>query len=119
MPIYEYRCNDCGHQFEVSQRMADDPISECPVCEGVVVKVLFAPAIHFKGKGFHNTDYGTRRRPVGDDSSGGGSAGDGGSNGSSDSKTSGDKVAAGSTSSSTADSSSGSSGKKTVGLDKV
>ena len=112
MPIYEYRCNDCGHQFEVSQRMSDDPLTECEVCGGQVSKMLFAPAIHFKGTGFHNTDYGSKRRGPGDDSGGSGSdAGDGSSNGASagDGKAS-DKPAA---------ASSGSSGGKTVGLDKV
>ena len=82
MPIYEYRCNDCGHQFEVSQRMSDDPISECEVCGGQVAKMLFAPAIHFKGTGFHNTDYGSSRRGAGEDSGAAGS-GEASSNGSS------------------------------------
>ena len=63
MPIYEYRCNQCGHHFERSQRMSDEPVRECEVCGGEVARVLFAPAIHFKGAGFHNTDYGTRKRP--------------------------------------------------------
>ena len=110
MPIYEYRCNECGHQFEVSQRMSDDPISECEVCGGQVTKMLFAPAIHFKGTGFHNTDYGSKRRGAGDDSGGSGS-GDGSSNGSSG----GESKAA----ETPAKTSSGTSGGKTVGLDKV
>jgi len=110
VPIYEYRCNECGHQFEVSQRMSDDPISECEVCGGQVTKVLFAPAIHFKGTGFHNTDYGSKRRGAGDDSGGSGS-GDGSSNGSSG----GESKAA----ETPAKASSGTSGGKTVGLDKV
>jgi putative FmdB family regulatory protein len=110
VPIYEYRCNDCGHQFEVSQRMSDDPISECEVCGGQVAKMLFAPAIHFKGTGFHNTDYGSKRRGAGDDSGGSGS-GDGSSNGSSG----GESKAA----ETPAKTSSGTSSGKTVGLDKV
>jgi putative FmdB family regulatory protein len=61
MPTYEYRC-DKGHTFEVVQRMADDPVTTCEVC-GVAVQRVFHPvAIHFKGKGFYNTDYGTKRR---------------------------------------------------------
>lgn len=112
MPIYEYRCNDCGHQFEVSQRMSDDPLTECEVCGGQVSKVLFAPAIHFKGTGFHNTDYGSKRRGAGDDSGGSGSgAGDGSSNGAS--------AGEGKAAEKPAAASSGSSGGKTVGLDKV
>src|SRR5262245_53343276 len=62
VPTYEYRCNVCGHQFERTQRMSDDPVRECDVCGGEVARVLFAPAIHFKGTGFHNTDYPSRRR---------------------------------------------------------
>jgi putative FmdB family regulatory protein len=110
VPIYEYRCNDCGHQFEVSQRMSDDPISECEVCGGQVAKMLFAPAIHFKGTGFHNTDYGSSRRGAGEDSGAAGS-GEASSNGSSG----GDGKAA----EKPAKAGSGSSGGKTVGLDKV
>ena len=83
MPIYEYRCNECGHQFEVSQRMSDEPITECEVCGGQVTKMLFAPAIHFKGTGFHNTDYGSKRRGAGDDGGSGSGDGAGSSNGSS------------------------------------
>jgi putative FmdB family regulatory protein len=110
VPIYEYRCNDCGHQFEVSQRMSDDPLTECEVCGGRVSKVLFAPAIHFKGTGFHNTDYGSKRRGAGDDSSGSGSGDGASSNWSGGEGKAADKPAAATT---------GSSSGKTVGLDKV
>jgi putative FmdB family regulatory protein len=61
MPIYEYRC-DKGHTFEVMQRMTDDPIAVCETCGGTVTKVMHSPAVHFKGSGFYNTDYGTRKR---------------------------------------------------------
>jgi putative FmdB family regulatory protein len=61
MPIYEYKCTK-GHVFDVIQRMTDDPITRCEVCGAPVQRVLHAPAVHFKGSGFHNTDYGTRRR---------------------------------------------------------
>ncbi len=61
MPVYEYRCDE-GHEFEVVQRMSDDPLKKCQVCGSPAKRVLFAPAIHFKGTGFHNTDYGTRKR---------------------------------------------------------
>ncbi len=115
MPIYEYRCNECGHQFEVSQRMSDDPISECEVCGGQVTKMLFAPAIHFKGTGFHNTDYGSKRRGAGDDSGGSGSGDGGVDDGSSNGASGGESKAA----ETPAKTSSGTSGGKTVGLDKV
>ena len=61
MPTYEYRCpND--HVFEVVQRMADDPITVCEVCGEPVERVFYPVAVHFKGSGFYNTDYGTSKR---------------------------------------------------------
>jgi len=61
MPIYEYRCQQ-GHTFEVLQRFSDDPVSACEVCELPVERVFHPVAVHFKGSGFYNTDYGTRKR---------------------------------------------------------
>jgi putative FmdB family regulatory protein len=61
MPIYEYRC-ERGHTFEVMQRMTDDPVAVCTTCDAPVQRVFHPVAVHFKGKGFYNTDYGTRRR---------------------------------------------------------
>ena len=61
MPFYEYRRPD-GTTFEVLQKMADDPLSHDPET-GVAVERVFSPiAVHFKGKGFYNTDYGTKKR---------------------------------------------------------
>ena len=111
MPIYQYRCVN-GHEFEVMQRMADDALDTCEVCGAAASRVLFAPAIHFKGSGFHNTDYGTRRRPVSED--GGGAASGGGEGTSSNGAGKGESGAAKSS-----DSGGKSGGGKTVGLDKV
>ncbi len=61
MPIYEYLC-DKGHTFEALQPIADDALTECEVCGRPVRRVLHPVAVHFKGSGFYNTDYGTRRR---------------------------------------------------------
>lgn len=61
MPIYEYRC-DQGHEFEVRQRMVDDPVTICATCEAPVQRVFSPVAVHFKGSGFYNTDYGKRKR---------------------------------------------------------
>ena len=61
MPIYEYRCEN-GHQFEVMQSMSADPLTTCQICGAPVQRVFHPIAVHFKGKGFYNTDYGTRRR---------------------------------------------------------
>src|SRR3954452_4959405 len=61
MPIYEYRC-DNGHHFDVLQKMTDGPVTECEVCGAPVQRVFHPVAVHFKGSGFYNTDYGTARR---------------------------------------------------------
>jgi len=60
MPIYEYKCEN-GHVFDAIQRMTDEPLSACEECGAPASRVLTPPAIHFKGSGFHNTDYGTKR----------------------------------------------------------
>lgn len=72
MPIYEYRRPD-GSTFEVMQSFADDPLTHDPDSGVEVQRVLHAPAVHFKGSGFYNTDYGTRRRQR-ENASGGDSA---------------------------------------------
>jgi putative FmdB family regulatory protein len=61
MPIYEYRC-DNGHHFDVLQKMTDGPVTECEVCGAPVQRVFHPVAVHFKGSGFYNTDYGTAKR---------------------------------------------------------
>jgi putative FmdB family regulatory protein len=61
MPIYEYRCKK-GHTFEVRQSFTDDPVTVCDVHGEPVQRVFRPPAVHFKGSGFYNTDYGTRKR---------------------------------------------------------
>ena len=61
MPIYEFRCEN-GHLFEVMQKITEPPLTECNECGAAVVKVLHSPAVHFKGSGFYNTDYGTSKR---------------------------------------------------------
>jgi len=83
MPIYEYKCEN-GHVFDVIQKMTDEPLRECQECGAPASRVLSAPAIHFKGSGFHNTDYGTRKS--GGNGGGSESGGESGGSGSSDSK---------------------------------
>ena len=58
MPTYTYRCNICEYQFDVRQRMADDPLTDCPECEteNALRKVLNSVGIVFKGSGFYVTD---------------------------------------------------------------
>jgi len=77
VPVYEYKC-DNGHVFDVIQRMADEPLTECQECGASAVRVLHSPAVHFKGSGFYNTDYGKKK--------GGGAGGSDDSKESSDSK---------------------------------
>ena len=57
MPLYEYLCDDCGHQFEQIQKFSDALAETCPKCGGRVHKMQSAPAIQFKGSGFYITDY--------------------------------------------------------------
>jgi putative FmdB family regulatory protein len=58
MPLYEYRCESCQHQFEIIQKFSDAPIAVCPKCgAGPVVKLLSSPAFQFKGSGWYITDY--------------------------------------------------------------
>jgi putative FmdB family regulatory protein len=86
MPIYEYKCEN-GHVFDVIQKMTDEPLRECQECGAPAARMLSAPAIHFKGSGFHNTDYGTKRGGNGGAEGGGESgAGFGSSDSKSDSK---------------------------------
>ena len=61
MPIYEYRRPD-GTTFEIQQSFSDETLTHDPETGVQVKRVLHAPAVHFKGKGFYNTDYGTRKR---------------------------------------------------------
>ena len=58
MPLYEYRCESCEHQFETIQKFSDPHVSVCPKCGGgPVVKLISSPAFTFKGTGFYITDY--------------------------------------------------------------
>ncbi len=56
MPTYQYRCKECGHEFEARQRMSEDHLTECPVCGGLVRRVVGNVGIVFKGSGFYVTD---------------------------------------------------------------
>jgi putative FmdB family regulatory protein len=100
MPIYEYRC-DRGHLFEVTQRMVDDPLESCSTCGAPVQRVFHPVAVHFKGSGFYNTDYGKKKK--------GGSAEGGSDSGSDSSSEKGDSKKKKESSGSSSESSSGSS----------
>ena len=111
MPFYEYRCTK-GHTFEVRQSMSDEPLKKCVVCGAKASRVLFAPAIHFKGTGFHNTDYSSKRRSASGDDGSSASSGTGSDAGTGNGGTTSSDPAA-------APAKDTSSSKKTVGLDKV
>jgi putative FmdB family regulatory protein len=57
MPTYGYRCSNCGHQFEIVQRITEEPLTTCPKCQGKLSKMLYPVGISFKGSGFYTTDY--------------------------------------------------------------
>jgi putative FmdB family regulatory protein len=85
VPIYEYKC-DNGHVFDVIQKMADDPLTECQECGAPAMRVLHPVAVHFKGSGFYNTDYGKKKAAGGSDGSKESADSKGSDSGSSDSK---------------------------------
>ena len=62
MPTYEYRCRDCGHTFDIVQKMSDDPLVICPECGGDLRKVFAPPTITFRGSGFYATDHGKKTK---------------------------------------------------------
>ncbi|HZZ16686.1 MAG TPA: zinc ribbon domain-containing protein [Candidatus Sulfotelmatobacter sp.] len=57
MPLYEYKCEKCGHQFEKIQKFSDKMVKKCPECGGRVEQMISAPAVQFKGSGWYVTDY--------------------------------------------------------------
>lgn len=58
MPFYEYRCGACGHELEVLQKIADEPLRECPACGAAeLVRLISAPAFRLKGGGWYETDF--------------------------------------------------------------
>ena len=75
MPIYEFACQDCGHEFEKIQSFSDSSTPACPNCQGRhVQRRLSAPAIHFKGSGWYITDSKKAAKTSATGSSGGGGA---------------------------------------------
>jgi putative FmdB family regulatory protein len=60
MPIYEYRCNSCHDEFEVTQKITDAPLVACPKCAGPVEKLISQSSFVLKGSGWYATDYGRK-----------------------------------------------------------
>ena len=58
MPIYEYRCDACGHELEKIQRMSDAPLTDCPECgESALKRLVSAAGFRLKGGGWYETDF--------------------------------------------------------------
>ncbi len=58
MPIYEYKCQNCEHYFEVLQRISEEPLSTCPECKkNALKKLVSAPNFRLKGEGWYETDF--------------------------------------------------------------
>ena len=58
MPIYEYRCEECGFELEALQKMSDEPLKECPAChKSSLTKKVSAAAFRLKGSGWYETDF--------------------------------------------------------------
>ena len=84
MPIYGYRCSNCGHQLEILQKVSDEPLKVCPQCQGKLTKLFYPAGVIFKGSGFYSTDYkGSGKSPS---SNGSDSASESSSDGKSESK---------------------------------
>ncbi len=73
MPIYEYRCESCGHELEALQKMSDPALTDCPECkQASLKKVLSAPGFRLKGGGWYETDFkGGQKKNVHDGGDGG------------------------------------------------
>jgi putative FmdB family regulatory protein len=60
LPLYPYRCTQCGHRFEKIQRFNDEPETVCPKCGGALERPLTAPGLQFKGAGWYVNDYASK-----------------------------------------------------------
>ena len=104
MPIYEYRCDNCGHELEAFQKLSEDPLTACPACgEERLVKKISAAGFRLKGSGWYETDFksGKKKNVSGADAgSGGGGAGESSSSSSDTSSSSSSSDSASSKSSS-------------------
>jgi putative FmdB family regulatory protein len=106
MPIYEYRCEKCG-DFEVTQKITDNPLSRCPTCKAKVKKLISNTSFQLKGTGWYITDYARKDKRAGAEKTGKAAAnGDGKSDAKSDGKASTESATKGSKETSTGSSAS-------------
>jgi len=67
MPTYEYECRECGHRFEIHQRISEQALTECEICGGPLRKLFHPVGIAFKGSGFYvNDSKASRKEPSGE-----------------------------------------------------
>ena len=65
MPIYEYKCNNCGHEYELIQKMSDSPVTECEAChQDSAVRLVSAAGFQLKGTGWYETDFKNKGKPA-------------------------------------------------------
>jgi putative FmdB family regulatory protein len=64
MPIYEYKCDQCGKEFELFQRITEPEAKSCKFCKGRVHKMVSLSSFHLKGSGWYVTDYGGKKAPA-------------------------------------------------------
>ncbi|MCV6624112.1 zinc ribbon domain-containing protein [uncultured Pseudoteredinibacter sp.] len=76
MPIYEYQCQECGHQMEALQKLSDEPLKDCPACQQPQLqKQISAAGFRLKGSGWYETDFksGKKKNLAGDSAQASGS----------------------------------------------
>jgi len=121
MPIYEYRCTQCGHEFDTLQKVSDAPLTVCPKCnESALVKKISAAGFRLKGGGWYETDFKSgKKRNVAGESSGdaGKSSGEGAGKSSGEGAGSSGASAGKSSDSSASPSASGSKGSSSASSD--
>ena len=91
MPIYEYQCEACDHKMEKLQKLSDEPLKVCPICdEPTLNKLVSAAAFRLKGDGWYETDFktGKKKNVAGDNPNATGSSGSSGSGSDTPSKSS-------------------------------
>jgi len=60
MPVYEYECSECMKTFEIQQRMTDNPLTNCPDCDGALKKLMSMSSFHLKGGGWYADGYASK-----------------------------------------------------------
>ena len=97
MPIYEYQCEACDHKMEKLQKLSDEPLKVCPICNELRLnKLVSAAGFRLKGEGWYETDFktGKKKNVAGDNPNTTGSSGSSGSDSSSSSSSSSDSSSA-------------------------